>query len=202
MKDKKTNKLSEAYNLIGILPTREGCISTFNNKQAMKKVMYIMVCLSALFACTPTEKKTITTDATESLAEYALSLDTAVSYTKRYDSIVRATLHDTIPIKAYTIRVVDLIEALGMPLKDTIDVKYNHIRVYLGMDQKDNFRLLLTPVAGADINNGIPGNDVILRGLYSNGLGTASDPVKNGSYVLDFTGPCPNSCPVNSPLNQ
>jgi hypothetical protein len=162
----------------------------------MKKVIYMLACLPLAFGCA----KDKTTNTEEHIAEYALPLDSAVSYVTRYDSIVKKVLDNSIPIKAYTIRAVDLMEALGMPLEDTVKVKYNHIRVYMGMDAKNNFRLMLTPVNNADIVSGIPGEDVILDGHYSASTKNSGEPINIGQYVLDFTGPCPNSCPVQSPL--
>lgn len=167
----------------------------------MKKVIYTLIGITLLLSCSK-DKKSMVGSKEAGIAEYALSLDSAVAYTKRYNNIVSSTLNDSVPIKAYTIRVADIFEALGIPLEDTLKANYNHIRVYMGIDFNDKFRLLLTPVDGANINDGIPGNDVILSGAYYQGAQSADMPIENGEYVLDFTGPCPNSCPVNSPLYQ
>lgn len=164
----------------------------------MKKVVYLLACLPFAFACTKSNASK--TNADDHVAEYALPLDTAVSYITRYDSIVKYVLNNDIPIKAYTIRAVDLMESLGLPLEDTVKASYSHIRVYLGVDASNNFRLMLTPVKDADIIKGVAGEDVILDGNYTASTRDAGEPINIGQYVMDFTGPCPNSCPVKTPL--
>ncbi len=164
----------------------------------MKKVIYLLACLPLVIAC---NKSSVSQkNLADQVAEYALPLDTAVSYITRYDSIARYVLNNDIPIKAYTIRAVDLMESLGLPLEDTSQVKYGHIRVYLGMDAGNNFRLMLTPVKDANIKDGLPGEDIILDGSYTASTRDAGEPINIGQYVMDFTGPCPNSCPTNTPL--
>jgi hypothetical protein len=167
----------------------------------MKKVIYILACIISLSACKQKETKTTNTTQEENAAEYALPLDTAVAYTQRYNALALEILKDSAPIKAYTIRAVDLMEALGMPLEYASSAKYSHVRVYIGMDSNNKFRLLLTPVEGADIIKEVAGNDIILKGLFTSGTVTSGDPVLDGEYVMDFTGPCPNSCSTYSPLN-
>ena len=104
------------------------------------------------------------------------------------------------PIKAFTVRAEDLIESLGIAGVDSI--KYSHVRVYLGFDNNNHFRLFLTPVKGADIKKHQPGEDVILNGPYTPGLGDDGSLTDSGNYVLDFSSPCPTSCPTGSPLNK
>ena len=136
-------------------------------------------------------------------ALYAVPLDTVMKDRSHYDQVLNAfdsivakskdvKWNKKIPIKAFTIRAVDLFEAMGIPVSDTTKIKprYKHIRVYLGMNYKNEFKLFLTPVEGADLNAVPPiaGRDVILKGKYK-GLGD------DGDYMLDFTQPCPNTCP-------
>ncbi|NOS94066.1 MAG: hypothetical protein HOP30_19285 [Cyclobacteriaceae bacterium] len=168
----------------------------------MKKNLLTILSVALLFACSPKEKEEVEllNDGNQ-IAEYALDLDSAIQYVNRYDSIAKASLKDTIPFKAFTVRAVDLLEALGLP--ENTKVKYTHARIYLGMDQNDHFRLFFTPVQGASIKNGEAGQDVILKGPHKHGLAEdAKLQLSNGSYVLDFTAPCPNTCPNGSPLNQ
>lgn len=165
----------------------------------MKKIIYYMLCLASVIACTQTEKNKVSIIKEKGPAQYALSLDSAIVYAKRYDSIASARLKGTVPIKSYTIRATDLLEAMGMTKSDTI--VYGNIRVYLGIDLNNKFRLLMTPVADADIDHGNAGSDVILSGKYTSDLMSAGAVVSVGSYVLDFTGPCPTSCPTKSILN-
>lgn len=121
---------------------------------------------------------------------YAVSFDKAKGDVIRYDSISRV-LFNKEPIKAFTIRSIDLLEAMGMPLSDTTLVSYQHVRVYLGLDSNYNFKLFLNPVDSANLsaNPPRPGVDVFLSGNFGE-LGSQS-----GEYVLDFTQPCPTTCP-------
>ncbi|MEQ9007225.1 MAG: hypothetical protein RLP12_05035, partial [Ekhidna sp.] len=60
----------------------------------------------------------------------------------------------------------------------------------------DQFKLYLTPVEGAKLSAGIAGKDVILDGPYEgipNGNSEVSD--SDGPYMMDFTKPCPTTCP-------
>ncbi len=166
----------------------------------MKKVIYILACVVSLASCTQTETKTILTAQEENIAEYALPLDTAIAYTQRYNDLAVRVLNDSAPIRSYTIRAVDLLEAMGLPIAYADSAAYNHVRVYLGVDSDNKFRLLLTPVDGADITKDIPGEDKILEGLFTSGLRSATANPLSGQYVMDFTGPCPNSCSASSPL--
>jgi hypothetical protein len=165
----------------------------------MKNSTLSIVFFLFIIAC-GTQPKDDTTDVDQgpAVAEYALDLDSAKLYIKRYDSISRLKL-DGIPINAYTIRAADLLEALGLP--ENTKVKYTHARVYLGIDKNNKFRLFLTPVEGASIAKGEAGKDVILNGPHKRTLADASDvEASTGSYVLDFTAPCPKTCPSGSQL--
>ncbi|WP_144017424.1 hypothetical protein [Ekhidna lutea] len=127
---------------------------------------------------------------------YAVSYQVAENNINYYDSITRKYLK-TDPIKAFTVRSVDLIEAIGLPISDDAKTKYKHVRIYLGLDSATNqFKMYLTPVKGAKLSAGIAGKDVILDGPYegipnSNGEVSESD----GQYMMDFTKPCPTTCP-------
>lgn len=161
----------------------------------MKKIIPTLICSLAIIAlgCTTPEKKT-DENATEPIAEYALSVDSARIYIARYDTVFQKHFNGNVPVKAFTIRAADLLEALGVSPKDT--VKFHHARIYIGMDFSNKFRLFLTPVEGAKIDENLPGRDVILNGPYSKGSGKTKDfQVSQGEYVMDFTMPCPNSCP-------
>ncbi len=165
----------------------------------MKNSLLSIAFVLFVVACTQQPKEdTITLDQGPVVAEYALDLDSARDYIKRYDSLSKQRLGG-VPVNAYTIRAADLLEALGLPEKTK--VKYTHARVYLGIDKNNNFRLFLTPVDGASIHKGEAGKDVILNGPHKPTLADASDvEASTGSYVLDFTAPCPKTCPSGSPL--
>ncbi len=165
----------------------------------MKNTFYFLVLITLLSACQQTEKKERAVFE-KPVAEYALAYDSAVAYTKRYDSISNAHFKGNVPIRAFTIRSTDLLEAMGISLADT--VQYDHIRVYLGMDKNNKFRLLITPTKGVNIDRGIAGEDVILSGPYTRGRRGLEATTSDGQYVLDFTSPCPPTCPTSGLLNQ
>ncbi len=167
----------------------------------MKNSLLTILFLALIIGCSQPKEETDTEKKAPAVAEYALDLDSAVYYIHRYDSVSKANLQGSIPIKAFTIRAADLLQALGLPEKTPVN--YTHARVYLGMDKNNQFRLFFTPVEGASIKNGIAGQDVILKGPHKHGLADADNSLAtDGSYVLDFTAPCPNTCPNGSPLNQ
>jgi hypothetical protein len=174
-------------------------------KPTMKNLFYFLICITIVFSCTKAEKPmeiNTTADRPKPIdtAEYALSLDSAIVYTKRFDSVARATFKGATPIKAYTIRSVDLLEAMGISKKTK--VTYDYVRIYLGMDFTNTFRMVLTPVVDADLPKGIAGKDVILKGPYKRTISDTEFVVEDDSYVLDFTAPCPATCPTGSPLNN
>jgi hypothetical protein len=166
----------------------------------MKTNLTYLLFLVLIFGCTKPKEETTPANDAPTVAEYALDLDSAVQYIHRYDSLAKASLKGSVPIKAFTIRAADMLQALGLP--ESSKVKYTHARVYLGTDANGNFRLFFTPVDGASISKGEAGKDVILTGPHKHGLADAPGVLTtSGSYVLDFTAPCPNTCPTNSPLN-
>lgn len=123
-------------------------------------------------------------------------LDTAISCINRYDSLWTALFKTgEPPIRAYTIRAQDLLESMGMSpsyASDSTICKFNHVRVYIGLDANYKFKLYFTPVKNADLCNGNGGMDVILPDSIS------STP----QYVLDLNAPCPNTCGSPGPLYQ
>jgi len=130
---------------------------------------------------------------------FAVSLSEAEKNIKFYDKVSKEAL-GVDPIRAFTIRSIDVIEAIGMPMKNLKDAKYRHLRVYMGLDSAtQEFKVYLTPVEGARLSQGKPGKDVILDGPYK-GNGELAD--GDGPYVMDFSQPCPNACDDGSPLNQ
>ncbi|WP_370090027.1 hypothetical protein [Ekhidna sp.] len=127
---------------------------------------------------------------------YAVSYEEAKKNITYYDTMAYKFLK-TDPIKAFTIRSVDLIEAIGLPPSADAKSKYKHVRIYLGLDSATNqFKVYMTPVEGAKLSAGKAGKDVILDGPYegipdSNGDVSESD----GQYMMDFSAPCPKTCP-------
>ncbi|MCC6372430.1 MAG: hypothetical protein IT236_15605 [Bacteroidia bacterium] len=168
----------------------------------MKKInlnSVIVICALALFSC---DNKTETAkmgnggnDNEPVCGSIELPVDTAVKCIKRYDSLWKAShAGQPAPVRAFTIRAVDLLKAMGMPTEmasDTNVCKYNHVRVYLGQNYDNAYKLFITPVSGANLCNSVGGADVIL----SNTKATPSN------YVLDLNAPCPQVCASNSVLN-
>lgn len=131
---------------------------------------------------------------------YAVSLAEAERNVKFYDSLSKAALGID-PIRAFTIRSVDLVEAMGLDTKYLKKAEYSHVRIYMGLDKDSSqFKIYLTPVKGAKLSEGKPGKDVILKGPYDGDGDGISD--GDGQYVLDFSKPCPNACDDGSPLNE
>lgn len=114
-------------------------------------------------------------------------LDSAAPNVRAYDSICRK-LFKTVPVKGFTIRARDLLEALGMPVSDTLECRYSHARVYLGLDRDSQFKLYFVPVDGANLSMDIGGTDV-----------PVIDPKAEGQKsVLDLNTPCPKVCAENN----
>lgn len=132
-------------------------------------------------------------DTTETL--YAVALELALKDMKRYDSVTKAKLGSD-PIRAFTIRSVDLLEAMGMSPSDTVKTKFEHVRLYMGLNNTNDFKLFLTPVEGAklDATPPVAGKDVILKGnIKMTATETGENPEE--PYMLDFSQPCPKTCP-------
>jgi hypothetical protein len=160
----------------------------------MKKTIYFVIGCAIGLACTPTEKKSDELPvAFADTASFALSLDSVNHYRQHYDSVARKKLGQDAPVRAFTVRAVDLLEAIGLPKNS--DPKYKFVRVYLGLDYKGHFRVFLTPVEGADISKGIAGKDITLTGPHSHGFAGPNISAHDGAYMLDFSSPCPNTCP-------
>ena len=130
-------------------------------------------------------------------AMYAISYDTALRDMNYYDSLSKAAL-GVDPIRAFTIRSVDLVESIGLPVKYLKKAEYTHVRVYMGLDPTTKeFKIFLTPVEGANLSKGIAGTDVILEGPYKGNRQDVADGLNDGvgQYMLDFSAPCPTTCP-------
>lgn len=176
----------------------------------MKNLLRAIALLAIISSCQPTTN-------TEAAAEeptfeiidtdpsmFAIGLDTAVANIEYYDKVVKEVLGID-PIRAFTIRSVDLAEAIGLDTKYLKKAEYRHVRIYMGLDSaKSEFKIYLTPVKGAKLSAGVPGTDVILDGPYSGDKKDTMDGLGDGDgpYVLDFSQPCPSACDPNSPLND
>ncbi len=105
------------------------------------------------------------------------------------------------PVRAFTIRSTDLLEALGLPFDEKkVKPKYENVRIYIGMDKNSQFKLFFTPVVGADLsaNPPIAGKDHYLCKQIKDENGNV---IATQEYLLDFSKPCPNTCPDSILLN-
>jgi hypothetical protein len=177
----------------------------------MKKTLYPVltaISLVVLTACSnepsakekPAEEKSgasapVRASHVEENTMVRVPLTEAMGNVARYDSVSSAvfgSMGAAVPLKAYTVHAADLFESLGMPASyvDSAVCVYHHVRVYLGLDSANNFKLYFTPVTGASLSDSRPsaGTDYFLtdeRGMR---------------YVMDLNAPCPNTCDVTSPL--
>lgn len=163
----------------------------------------LLICLS-ISACRTggiSESHFTFTD-TQSIQKVLYAADTAIGNIYCFDTLCESHLGDSIPIRSFTIRSIDLLTALGIPADSA---RYQHARVYLAFNNCTNdFKLFIVPVDSADLDAGIVGNDILLD---STGHGV---PPKNhkqytpaelhSKYVLDLNTPCPSICDINSPL--
>jgi hypothetical protein len=170
----------------------------------MKNSFYTFSFLITILSCGPSEQKDSAVPETEAVvvADYALAIDSAVTYIhnfeKQWKNFTNKQPNDSIPLplKAFSVRAEDLMEALGLPESEAKKAKYHHARFYLAMDNNNRFRLLITPV---DDNN----KDIILNGPYvPTGSMVGTQASESGSYVLDFNQPCPKTCDETSVLNN
>ncbi len=163
----------------------------------------------AIISCQPTATEEVAEEPPFEISDtdpsmFAVSLDSAEKNVQYYDSLVKSAL-GVDPIRAFTIRSVDLVEAMGMDMKVLKKAKYRHVRIYMGLEESTGeFKIYLTPVKGAKLSAGEPGTDVILDGPYTGKKGNGEEGLEdgNGPYVFDFSQPCPNACDPNSPLNN
>lgn len=175
----------------------------------MKITLNLLLLLIIVWACDqpgPEPKET---------AINALSKQKAKEYIQRYKGMVM----DSTPVgrewrskylkytQGFTISSAELLQAMGRPISDTASTPFKHVRLYVGIDDLLNLRSFITPVVGANTFNFTIGKDTILSGPYMRSVWSpdslvGDEPEVEGSYVFDFTMPCPNSCPDDSPLLQ
>jgi len=140
-------------------------------------------------------------------------LDSAKAATARFRRFSQLGLGGT-PLKAFTVRGADLMEALDLdsliptnPKQRKAFIDTTAIRVYMGIDSIPDasvkkyhyaFKLFVVNVNKSSYSKKEPGHDVFFtsKQVKAPRLGDADD------YVLDFNTPCPTSCPTSSPLNN
>jgi hypothetical protein len=122
-----------------------------------------------------------------------------------YDKICTDSL-GVVPIRAYTVRAVDLVGALGL---DTAlansDTVFHHIRIYLGYKKDSGFRLFILPVEGANLSgpesDWTAGKDIRLDST-GHAIRHPKAEADATEYVLDLNAPCPNTCPAGTSGSQ
>lgn len=141
-------------------------------------------------------------------------LDSAVAATARFRRFNEQLFKGATPIKAFTVRGADLMEALDLDSLIPTNEKARQafidttaIRVYMGVDSIPDtsekkfhyeFKLFVANVNKSSYSKNEPGVDVFFssKKVKAPKLGGADD------YVLDFNAPCPTTCPTSSPLNN
>lgn len=96
---------------------------------------------------------------------------------------------DSSLVRAYRISSLDMLQVMGLDTSLIKDCSYHYCRAYLGLDEKKQFRLYLTPVK----NN----RDVFLN--HDSSKKPSSQP-DDKSFLLDLIAPCPKTCDYSSPL--
>ena len=94
---------------------------------------------------------------------YAVSYKKAKREMDRYKKVTNKIFGKDSVVRAWTIRSIDLLEAMGMPVDHPIQAKYKYVRIYMGMKKDSTIKLFLTPVEGAKLSHHPPiaGKDVI-----------------------------------------
>lgn len=153
----------------------------------MKTILFtstlVVAGLLGVFSCEDTKPvevkpEVLNLDSIKSLDQ--TPLDTAIANITNYNNswalLARhAGYADSIPIRSYLVNSVDLINLMGIRDQDNIDITFRSVRVYLGLNYQNHFKLYMTPV-------GINGLDSILVNS------------KGKSFVYDLNAPCPSTC--------
>lgn len=155
-------------------------------------IFYLLfVCIVVSFGCTRADRSAQDTDVnlpcSPSLTDtafYAISRDTAGDWIHRYQ---KANPSAT---KFFTVYATDLWEALGIPRQKRCSV-YPNLRATMAMAPDKSIHLLFSPAT-------IQGIEIVLRGKYTGrprGAVLEASDVSEGEYMLDFSNPCPTTCP-------
>ncbi|WP_258098782.1 hypothetical protein [Marinoscillum pacificum] len=172
---------------------------------AKLSILSVVVCLMNCQQTEPTNTMVSLSRQMKDTSLYAVSYDLFQEDTARFAQVSRKVFSqvsgfssDLEPIKAFTVHSADLLEVMGLPPEVQCQeaIKYEYARLYLGLTAEGEIKLFMTPVVNAKLSSGIAGTDVILSGPYKgdpNSVSSLEDP--EGSYVMDFSAPCPKTCP-------
>lgn len=184
-------------------------------KTAYQNVVTFITGIILLVACKPNTVATgkpvppVIDNVTSTLYPAAEAQGDIAYFDTLCSKFISSALHDSsvnyanVPIRAFTIRAVDLFAAMGMKVQDS--VKFEHIRVYLGYSKEANqFKLFILPVQNANIVDSNAGSDVLLDSTGNYLPPSDKFPLPPGflinKYVLDLNAPCPNLCDTRTPL--
>lgn len=190
--------------LVKLLPTKPMYTST------LARVLSLVAIATAVISCSPDSSKPVPPPVPVLINGFPL--DSAIVATARFRKFSQLILGGT-PIKAFTVRGADLMEALDLDsLLPTNEKQRNAfidttaIRVYMGIDSIPDtsdkkfhyeFKLFVANVNKSSYSKNEPGQDV----FFSSTKVSLPKSSANDSYVLDFNQPCPNTCDTSSPLN-
>jgi hypothetical protein len=172
-------------------------------------ILTSLVLFSAFFSCSRNAEKSseatsdsVSADSAKAMAPAALAPGKVASYAVPYSTAVQGVTDyvslcqgkfgtDPFP-RAFAIRSVTLLEAMGAPEGTTTENEY--IRGYIGMDDKGDFQFYLTPAKDVSLPGNPGGEDVIPDGEFVPGPYNPGDPTTTGKFLWDFAHPCPNQC--------
>ena len=169
------------------------------------KNLFSVLLFIGIVSCQPVESTKDVDDELYTIVDtapalYAVPVALAEKNIAYYDKLSKEALGID-PVRAFTIRSVDVAEAIGLPIGKLKGAKYHHLRIYMGLDSlKGEFKIYLTPVDSANLSRGKAGKDVILDGPFDGDAYGLDE--NDGPYVLDFSKPCPSACDDGSPLNE
>lgn len=126
------------------------------------------------------------------IQRYLVDAATVQRDIERYDEISRKIFKDSLPIKYYTVRAIDLMAA--MDVKDT-SCTYHYVRVNLALDSNYKFKLYVQPVIDALISPEEPDKNTAGIGYFFNEKGDIISANSPGTkFLADLNAPCPNTC--------
>ncbi len=128
--------------------------------------------------------------------EDAVPFGKAMIDIENYEKYLKENNLDSNFVRAFTKSSIDFIEGLGLAIDENAKVQFKHVRFYLGLNDSMEFKLYLTPVVGANLRKEKgsirAGKDHILcRSITA----VTDKQVSQEGYMLDFSMPCPKTCP-------
>lgn len=176
-------------------------------KRLTMKNLTIALLITMIISCQPSDSNNSDSNSSSSLGNNLQDTTVTVGYTSMfavpkaeadaniayYQSLISNGSLGFDTVRAFTLHAEDFLETIGVD-PSSLTPEFKYVRIYLGVEASTNqFKLYMTPVKGADLKQGIAGEDVILNGPFDgDGDGLLDD---DGDYLLDFSKPCPATCP-------